>query len=340
MSELNINIHKLKNGKFQTCFLDPKSGKKKRSQFTTMSGAKQHKKNLDHRYEYKGPHSFSDLRVANLMKYHLEKRPHSKVTERKIVFKHFINTFGDHKISDLGTSELRTWYEKIKKERDYSEKTLASIKIMLNYFFHFLVEEEFIKENPQNKIKFNRHAPMKRPRVVLSVDEVKKLLNDAKSFSPDYLYPYLCTLANSGARREEILKLKRDDIDFDLGMFHLKQTKNGDDRWVRMQPNLQTLLKSHIESHDCEYIFKSPQEAKIGRSQLTRLINKFKMHFPQEKNWGCHCLRHSFAFNYLKAGGEMYQLQAILGHKNIGVTVDLYGQIGAQDVDAPNIYDI
>jgi len=29
----------------------------------------------------------------------------------------------------------------------------------------------------------------------------------------------------------------------------------------------------------------------------------------------------------------MYQLQAILGHKSIDVTVDTYGQIAAQDVE-------
>lgn len=29
----------------------------------------------------------------------------------------------------------------------------------------------------------------------------------------------------------------------------------------------------------------------------------------------------------------MYQLQAILGHRSIDVTVDTYGQIGAQDIE-------
>jgi len=34
----------------------------------------------------------------------------------------------------------------------------------------------------------------------------------------------------------------------------------------------------------------------------------------------------------------MYQLQAILGHKSIGVTVDLYGQLKAQDVEDSSPY--
>ena len=36
----------------------------------------------------------------------------------------------------------------------------------------------------------------------------------------------------------------------------------------------------------------------------------------------------------------MYQLQAILGHRSIDVTVDLYGQLQAQDVDCPSPYEM
>lgn len=51
-----------------------------------------------------------------------------------------------------------------------------------------------------------------------------------------------------------------------------------------------------------------------------------------------HDLRHSFAYNYLLNGGEMYQLQAILGHKSIKMTVDLYGKLQAQDIKNPSPY--
>jgi len=34
----------------------------------------------------------------------------------------------------------------------------------------------------------------------------------------------------------------------------------------------------------------------------------------------------------------MYQLQAILGHKTIGMTIDLYGQLSAIDVGMVEVY--
>jgi site-specific recombinase XerD len=95
-------------------------------------------------------------------------------------------------------------------------------------------------------------------------------------------------------------------------------------------------MKEHLTRHESDFVFPCPDGKEIGRRRLQRLIQRFKGHFPMEKDWGLHCLRHSFAYNFLKKGGEMYQLQAVLGHKHIQVTVDLYGQLSAQDVE--NIY--
>ena len=52
-----------------------------------------------------------------------------------------------------------------------------------------------------------------------------------------------------------------------------------------------------------------------------------------------HDLRHNFAHNYLKSGGEMYELKAILGHKSIQMTVDLYGNFQAEDVSKVSPYE-
>lgn len=50
----------------------------------------------------------------------------------------------------------------------------------------------------------------------------------------------------------------------------------------------------------------------------------------------------SDVLNFLKfcsKSGKMYALQAILGHKNIQITIDLYGQLQACDVEMVSPYD-
>ena len=103
---------------------------------------------------------------------------------------------------------------------------------------------------------------------------------------------------------------------------------------------LEIVLQEHLKSHPHEPLIINKNSQRVYESQLTRLMDKFKAFFPLEgKDWGSHSLRHSFAYNFLKKGGEMYQLQALLGHRSIDVTVDLYGQLKAQDIECPSPYD-
>ena len=43
-----------------------------------------------------------------------------------------------------------------------------------------------------------------------------------------------------------------------------------------------------------------------------------------------HDLRHSFAYNHLLKSGYMYSLQQGWGHKEVALSVDLYGNLKAK----------
>lgn len=339
MNTLKSKIYKINTGHHIVCFIDPSQGKRRRKKFSSLAKAKTYQKDLEIQFKTKGAQSFSQVPVAKLLDRHLEQFPSSRVTERKGVFLSFCYEMGHRPISSVGKTELQAWFEKIKEENDYSDRTLNAIKSQLNAFFGYLKDEDIIRFNPLSEIKFKRKPPMRRPRIVLSAEEVKELLENAQKFSPTYLYPYLYTIANTGARRSEIQKLKREDIDFETGLIHLRKTKNGEDRSIRMSQKLYDLLEAHLKIHQSNFVFCNPEGRQLGKEQLSRLIRKFKRHFPTAKEWSLHGLRHSFAFNFLKKGGEMYQLQAILGHKGVGVTVDLYGQLSAQDIENPSPYE-
>lgn len=109
--------------------------------------------------------------------------------------------------------------------------------------------------SPLSKVKFERKPPTRRPRVVLSVDEVHKILENAKIFSPKILYPFLFAAAYTGARSGEVRKLKRSDIDFESGLIHFRKTKNGEDRSLRISGQLSIFLKEFLGSHDSEIAF-------------------------------------------------------------------------------------
>jgi integrase/recombinase XerD len=141
------------------------------------------------------------------------------------------------------------------------------------------------------------------------------------------------TLAHTGARREEIRLLKRENIDFETGYMTLKNIKNGHDRSIRMGLSISTFLKSLPRiSH---WVFMSQFGWLLSHNQIDENIEILQRKHPKMKGWRCHDLRHSFAYNFLKRGGDMYALKAILEHRKI-----LYGHFKAQDVERVSPYDI
>jgi integrase len=340
MLDFKVKTYSLKTGHTIVCYTDPQSLKRKRRKFSSKTDARKYQKEIELLFSTRGPQAFDITPVSQLMKFHLEQVPNSRVLERKNHFLSFCDEFGHRPINQVGKNELLSWFRKIKEQDDLSDRTLATIKSNLNAFFNFLVDDGVISDSPLLKIQFERKPPPRRQRVVLSIEEVKQVLENAKNFSPKILYPFLFAAAYTGARRSEILKLKRADLDFQMGLIHFRKTKNGEDRSIRIPKNLRDFLLEHLSSHESEFAFPSPEGKMMGRQRLQRALRRFKKHFPIGKNWGPHSLRHSYAYNYLKMGGQMYQLQAILGHKSINVTVDIYGQLGAQDIDNPCPYEI
>lgn len=167
--------------------------------------------------------------------------------------------------------------------------------------------------------------------------EGQTILEDAKEFSPDFLFPYFYGLVHTGARRSELINLKWSQVDFNRRIVMFLETKNGTNRSVKMSDPLYNFLKD--KERNSEYVFTNPLNNQICRGQLQRHIVSFKHSYPIGKNWTCHAFRHSFAYNFLKNGGKMYQLQAILGHKSINQTVDHYGKLHAEDVEDPSPYN-
>lgn len=340
MLELKIKTYDLQSGQTVVCFIDPHTLKRKRKKFSSNALAKAFQKELELRYSNQGAQAFNQTPVNILIKHFLELYPNSRLLERKKYFILFCNEFGHLSVNQLSKDLLYAWFIKMKNQNDLSEKTLNIIKSNLNCFFYYLVEKEILLISPLSKIHFDANAPRRRPRVVLSVDEVKFILEKAQLFSPKILFPFLITAAYTGARRSEVIHLKRSDIDFQLGLITFRKTKNKTDRSVQIPQTLQSLLKTHLETHDSPWAFPDPQGNPIGRQRLHRLLHHFNKIYPCGKLWAPHSLRHSFAYHFLKNGGNMYQLQALLGHKHINMTIDIYGQLQAHDVKTPCPYEV
>ena len=186
------------------------------------------------------------------------------------------------------------------------------------------------------RIKFRRNVKSKRERILFDENELLQLLNVARSFDDKIFHPFLYTLAQTGARRSEVMHITWKNYDPSLSLITFAKTKNGEIRRIHINSKLKALIEN--QNKDNIYIFTNERSLPLGRAKVQRMINKFKHEHPSFGNWNYHDLRHSFAYNFLSKGGEMYQLQAILGHKTIQMTVDLYGNLKSQNVKNPSPY--
>lgn len=289
-------------------------------------------------WKLRGYFNLPNLSMADLTRIYLELHPETRIMCRKNHFKAFLEYFKDFSATELTTTEVKAWMALQMERYDLSEKTLGHLKVQISPLFKWLMEENIITINPLSGIKINRKALPRRQKCILSAEELKHLQLSAKKNESKYLFPYLYSLIHTGARRAEVANLKWKDVDFETSTLTFRQTKNGSDRKVVMSLQLNGVLRK-LKKIEHEFVFQNSRGLPINRSTIERMIASFKRSNPIDKDWHLHDLRHSFAYNFLKKGGEMYQLQAILGHKSIQMTIDLYGNMKSHDIENPSPYD-
>lgn len=263
--------------------------------------------------------------------------PNSYLFERKNSLNSFQLNFGNHLPENILVADLKSWFRQIQIENNYSLLTLRRIKSNLNNIFKYLMDKDLITVSPLDRIQLKGSVTPIRKRVYFSKLEVEKIITDAYHYDSIYFYPIVFLAAHTGVRRSEILKLKKSDVDLAAKLLHIRNTKTKKDRSIRINEKLIEFLENQIKSNS-ELLIPSPEGGIIKSQRLSRWIKKFRNDYPREKHFGLHALRHSFAFNFLKSGGQMYQLKAILGHQTIQMTIDLYGQLQAQEVNIPELY--
>ena len=151
-----------------------------------------------------------------------------------------------------------------------------------------------------------------------------------KVFSPDVLYPFVYSCIHTGCRLSELLNLQWKQVDFSNGLLHINTGKTGKVRSLKMTDGLRILLSKVVRS--CDFVF-TRHGNRLSKTTYGTLLKIYKKQSKVDKDWTTHCLRRTFAYQFLRNGGSLYQLSAFLGHSSIKVTYDVYAQLQACDVE-------
>jgi integrase len=282
-------------------------------------------------------------------------RPRTYERYEAIIRLHIGPVIGKVKLQSLAPHHINTLKSKKLKE-GLSPTTVSAIHEMLHKALDDAIKIGLIARNVCDIVS----PPRKQHKEIkpLAPDQVLRLLEAAKGHPQEALF--VLALA-TGLRRGELLGLKWQDINLDVGVLQVRRalvrlpTQMGKDRgdlYIEAEPKtkssrrsvviagfaLEALKQHHIrqeemrreagdtwENHD--YVFCTPvgKHLNPGHGVLVQLKLLLKKAGLPEIRF--HDLRHSAATLLLSMGVHPKVVQEILGHSEISMTMDIYSHV-------------
>lgn len=202
------------------------------------------------------------------------------------------------------------------RESGISIFTINSYIRGLNSFFTWLAENKHCEA-----IKMK---PLKAPKNVVKTftnEQIKRLLAfKPRTFHQHRLYAMLCCAVDTGCRVDELITLRRDNIDMDNLLIKV-QGKGSKERFIPISLECRKVLYKFLQRHDFDFAFPTQHGGKVyyrsALDQFKKLCKKQGV-FGVRLSW--HTLRHTFATNYLREGGNLIYLSRVLGHSDVSTT--------------------
>ena len=264
------------------------------------------------------------------------------------------DVLGHRSICDIKPSDAKEWAVRM-KEKGNAYGSINNLKRALTASFYTAIEDDYVRKNP---FLFNLNDVIKDDTIhkeALSVEQQNALLWFIRADRVyKRLYDAILILLNTGLRSSELCGLTLSDIDFDnmfINIDHqLLKDKDGyyidtpktesSFRKIPITPPVYKALKRAIKNRDRskpitvdgykDFIFLSKKGCPLYNSYYTRnlkyIVAKYNKYHPNNElpHITSHILRHSFCTNMAIKGMSPTNLQYIMGHKSIEMTLGYY----------------
>lgn len=263
--------------------------------------------------------------IDRFISQYLPKQP--KYYEKKVqLLNRWKEELGGIIIHDLSSSHIVEVRDKLRSETTAKKRvrTGSTVNRYLAAFSKVLSvgvkEWEWLDENPMRKVSKEREN-RGRDRF-LTPEEIDRLLQACKGSKNPYLFPIISLAITTGMRYGEIMNLKWTDINFNLQLITLQETKNGDRRIVSLPNPVILILKTIPGFEDTldDLIFKSLKVPFSKRPLSIRKSFDKALKTARIENFRFHDLRHTAASYLAMNGATQGALMSILGHHSPQMT--------------------
>lgn len=214
------------------------------------------------------------------------------------------------------------------KDKQYASTTVARKVAAVKSFFHFLVAEGIVKNDPTENLdspKVGKTLPR-----TLTVEEVDELLEQPARASTPEAYrdkAMLELLYATGMRVSELTSLNVDDINLSAGYVRCIG-KGSKERIVPVGFQAIRAVEQYLElgrpqlarSKTQQALFLNHRGERLTRQGFWLIVKAYAKQAGIRTDITPHTLRHSFATHMLNSGADLRSVQELLGHANISTT--------------------
>ena len=215
--------------------------------------------------------------------------------------------------------------------RGMSASSQARILSGIKTFFHFLVLEGLLSDNPTTLLespKLSRKLPD-----TLSIHEINSLIDALDLSKPEGMRnkAILEMLYGCGLRVSEVVDLKISNLFLDIELVKILGKGNkerlvpiGSEAAKFLQIWLQEVrIHLKIKPGQEDWVFLNNRGSSLSRVMVFLIIKGLATKIGLKKTISPHTFRHSFATHLLEGGADLRAVQEMLGHESI-TTTEIY----------------
>lgn len=221
------------------------------------------------------------------------------------------------------------------RSKPWGVNTIRRNYIVIRRFLYFLFANKYTELDLSTCItvpsKANKRAPSPTSEQVLKfLESIKSeyLIKDDWVRYETIFKVYIKT----GIRRNELLNLNIEDIDFDTGRIIILKTKNKDVKVINMDSNLKEILSLYLDhfGYKSGPLIRGMQGKRLCIQSLNNSFQKIKARAGLLKDFKIHSFRRYFINELRKNNVDLSIIKELAGHRDIRTT-EIYCNVGEEE---------
>ena len=223
-------------------------------------------------------------------------------------------------VNQVTSNDVRLYLHWYKETYNIKNSTLETIRIVLNSFYEWCVDEEIVNKSPLRHVQAIRvEDPERLPLSALELETVRQNCQTLREKAlVDFLYSTACRVG-------ELCALDIKNIDFSEHTVRIEHGKGDKGRTTYLNPEAEVSLKAYLASRhdDCPALFVPIRgrarhlEKRAVEVEIDKICSRCGLSIRVTP----HVFRHTAASLALQRGMQIEQVQRFLGHARIQTTL-------------------